>query len=173
MNIGSGDGYYAVGIALRAPNARIIAYDLTPVKQECLADMAALNGVRDRIDIRGACTAQELAMLNFDSVLVVCDCEGAEEDILNPQFVPWLRHATMIVELHDFYRPQATEILTARFQNSHQLQILKEYPRDPSRYQILDGESSINSRMATREDRVANGEPTKAVWGIWTPCTAK
>src|SRR4051794_26731266 len=38
VNIGSGDGYYAVGIALRVPEARIIAYDLTPMKQETLAE---------------------------------------------------------------------------------------------------------------------------------------
>jgi hypothetical protein len=173
VNIGSGDGYYAVGIALRLPNARIIAYDLTPMKQESLAELSTLNGVRNRIDIRGACSAQQLSAEELDSALVLCDCEGAEEDILDPQIVPWLRRATMIVELHPFYRHRVIEILTERFRESHDLKIIEEQQRDPARYTVLAGETPENSRWAVKEERVVDGRPAKTPWGIWTPRSTK
>jgi hypothetical protein len=170
INVGACDGYYAVGLSLRLPQARVIAYETDPVKREYCAEMAACNGVSDQIELRGTCGAEELASLNPDSALVICDCEGCEEDVLNPEMAPWLRTATLIVELHECYRPRVRDILTERFRNTHELVIIENGPRDPAKYSVLADEPEDSARAAILEERVtAEGVPAPTPWGIWTP----
>jgi hypothetical protein len=170
VNIGSFEGYYSVGLALRLPQANVIAYEMSPVKRRWCEELATLNGVRERIEIRELCTAEALAENKIDSAMVVCDCEGAEEDILNPAIVPWLSNSTLIVELHDCYRPNVTQILTNRFKSSHKLRIIRGAPRDPTRYPVLADETPENARLAIAEPRVtADGRVVETPWGVWTP----
>jgi hypothetical protein len=170
VNIGSGDGYYAVGLALRSPTVRVIAYDSLPEKRGCCDEMATLNGVRQQIEIRGTCTAPALAELDLENALVLCDCEGFEEDILDPEIVPWLRKATLIVELHEFYRPQVRQILATRFATTHEMTIINAGPRDPSRYPVLANETPENALVAVKEQRViADGQPAETPWAVWRP----
>ncbi len=170
VNIGSFEGYYSVGLALRMPQAKIYAYDMSPAKQDWCREMAALNGVGERFDIRGTCTAEELAKLNLDAALVICDCEGYEEDILNPSIVPWLRSAAIVVELHPCYRPRVVEILSERFKSTHELTIINASPRNPSNYPVLADETPELALAAVTEDRVTDdGTPAATPWGVWTP----
>ena len=79
INIGSGEGYYAVGLAKRIPNAVIHAYELLPEAQKFIKQMAELNGVANRIVIHGNCTEEELLSFSYSNrTLIICDCEGAE-----------------------------------------------------------------------------------------------
>src|ERR1041385_2176536 len=55
VDIGAAEGYYAVGLALRNPAARIIAFEQNPQGQVALCKMAILNGVADRLQIHGRC----------------------------------------------------------------------------------------------------------------------
>src|SRR5579862_972179 len=57
LNVGAADGYYAVGLALRAPQAGVEAFEALPELHPVIARTAAANGVADRVAILGACTA--------------------------------------------------------------------------------------------------------------------
>jgi hypothetical protein len=171
VNIGCADGYYAVGLALRLPQARVLAYETLPHNRRYCEELAALNGVLQRLDIRGTCTVESLAELHLDDTLVVCDCEGVEEDLLDPQAAPWLRKATLVVELHDCYRPNVIQTLTRRFESSHDLKIIQCTGRDPSRYPVLADETPENALLAVKEERITDdGRLAPTPWGIWVPC---
>src|SRR4051795_11776336 len=43
INIGAGEGYYAVGLAICNPSSRIIAYELEPAGRCAMAQMADVN----------------------------------------------------------------------------------------------------------------------------------
>ncbi len=58
VNVGSAEGYYAVGMALRAPAARVIGFELDADLRAAAARLAAANGVADRLDLRGLCTVE-------------------------------------------------------------------------------------------------------------------
>jgi FkbM family methyltransferase len=45
VDIGAAEGYYAVGLARRNPNARVIAFEMEEKGREALREMAGLNGV--------------------------------------------------------------------------------------------------------------------------------
>jgi methylase of polypeptide subunit release factors len=55
VDIGCAEGYYAVGLALRLPNARICALDTDSRARDSCAEMARLNCVDGRIQIGSFC----------------------------------------------------------------------------------------------------------------------
>jgi hypothetical protein len=53
VNIGCAEGYYAVGLAWRLPNAKVDAFRSDPRAREFCAELARLNGVEARVRIYG------------------------------------------------------------------------------------------------------------------------
>jgi hypothetical protein len=170
VNIGSAEGYYAVGIARRAPRARVDAFEADPARRALCEELARENGVADRIVLHGSCDAGTLGRLPEPASLVVCDCEGLEGEILRPDLVPWLRTASLLVELHDGFVPGTTSALTARFAATHDLRLISEEPRDPARYQALAGFTESEAREALDEyRRDREGRPLAMQWAVFTP----
>ena len=125
--IGSAEGYYAVGFAVRLPEARIIAYDIDAGARELCRRMAALNGAAN-VDVRESCDWAELDAEIGERTLVFCDIEGAERELLDPRRVRGLARADLIIESHDSYLPGMTELLTERFENSHEIDVAVDDP---------------------------------------------
>jgi hypothetical protein len=103
IDIGAAEGYYAVGMALRNHRAEVVGYEINPSARYYLRRLACLNGVADRFAIRGACTVDSLAdsMAGAVRPAVICDCEGAEDQLLDPKRVEPLGRAWILVETHD------------------------------------------------------------------------
>jgi hypothetical protein len=78
IDVGAAEGYYAIGLAFRIPQARVVAFELDETGQSALSAMARLNGVADRLTVRGRCEPQGLAAaLEGDlAPVVICDVEG-------------------------------------------------------------------------------------------------
>ena len=154
IDIGASLGYYAVGFALKIAHTTVIAFEAVenPNWQQ-LAELARINGVGDKIVQRGFCTAEELEKVCRPQSFILCDCEGGEEDILNPQLIPALKSCTMLVELHEFYRPNVVGTLIDRFRGSHQIKIIEETHRNPSQYRILNRLQRSWRRVAVEETR--------------------
>jgi hypothetical protein len=138
IDIGASSGYYAVGFATKIANTTVTAFEgVAEPHWQQLADLAKLNGVSGKIVQRGFCTADELATMCSPHSFILCDCEGAEEDILQPLAIPALTSCTILVELHECYRPQLVATLIQRFRPSHGIRIIEGAGRDPSRYLAL------------------------------------
>jgi len=123
--VGSAEGYYAVGFARAMPHVRVDAYDIDERARRNLLELATLNGTLDRTVIAGECTFAELERFSSEAVLVVCDIEGAEMQLLDPEAAPSLRHYDLIVEIHD--RAGSTRVrdtLARRFGGSHDVQFI-------------------------------------------------
>lgn len=132
INIGAADGYYAVGLAMRLPQARVEAFETMPEHHPLIARTAVLNGVRDRLSIAGTCTPELLrARLRAvdGSVLIVMDIEGGEVEMLDPQVLPELAQADILVETHDSFVPDATVTLMRRFRDTHEIACYAARPR--------------------------------------------
>ena len=82
VDVGSGDGYYAVGLALRIPRATVHAFDTNPAARAALPLMARANGIEERLIVHGECNEEILAALPLGRrSLVFCDCEGYEKEL--------------------------------------------------------------------------------------------
>ena len=121
LDIGSAEGYYAVGLARRMPGARVLARDGDPAARALCATMAAANGVAARVEIGGIIDHAGLALCAETPTVVICDIEGGEVDLLDPEAAPALRAADLLVEVHEGMRPGALALLQDRFAPSHNI----------------------------------------------------
>lgn len=107
VNIGAADGYYGVGLVRTGYFSRSVCYEISPSWQAVIERVARKNGVSDRVKILGAADAQFVDQIVNEGVdpgrcVVLCDIEGGEFDILTRANLRALRHAVVIVEIHDF-----------------------------------------------------------------------
>lgn len=132
LNVGAADGYYAVGLATRLPEAQVEAFEALPEFHPLIARTAAANGVAERISIDGTCTPELLRvrlMVAKEPTLVVMDIEGGEVELLDPQAVPQLTRADILVETHDAFVTSATATLMHRFGETHDIACYTARPR--------------------------------------------
>ncbi len=128
---GAGEGYYAVGLARRLPEARVYAYDNYRWANYLLRKMAVVNGVAHGVTCGGHCTAQELQarLAPARRPAVVCDVEGEEQTLLDPVLAPALRRAAILVELHDRPDRPIEPVLRNRFRGTHAIAVYDLRPR--------------------------------------------
>ena len=131
VNVGAGDGFYAVGFLMRNPELGAVAFETEAHRRSIIADLAALNGVVDRLTIHGACTHAALSAAVSAAVrtLVFCDIEGAEKQLLDPGKVRLLRFADILAEVHDFVDPEITQVLRQRFEVTHTIHTIESRDR--------------------------------------------
>jgi hypothetical protein len=142
----------AVGLALRLPNAKVIAFDSDERAQAVCRQMAAANAVADRVEVTGCCTPERLGAVMADRgrILLVMDCEGAELELLSDDVIAGMRNCDVIVECHDFINRGITEALTDRLATSHRVE---ERSRDPGQFPLLQNRSSLECWLALCEFR--------------------
>ncbi|WP_313351874.1 hypothetical protein [Paracoccus sp. (in: a-proteobacteria)] len=121
INIGCAEGYYAVGLARRMPEATILARDVSLRAQQLCTKLAAINGVAGRVQVGGLFTHADFALCRQAPTVVICDIEGDEETLLDPAAAPDLLFADILVEVHEGVHPGLTDRLTARFAASHRI----------------------------------------------------
>lgn len=119
VDVGAADGYYAVGFAVKSEGSKVIAFEQDVRARRELGKLAELNGVSERIQIRGKCGSPELLKLPPKRGLLIVDCEGFEEDLLSPEVIEHLKTWNFIVETHDGYSADITKRLADRFSGTH------------------------------------------------------
>lgn len=119
IDIGCAEGYYAVGLARRMPQARVLARDISDRAQALCRKLAEANGVQDRVEVGGLWTHADFALCETARCLVLCDIEGAEDELLDPGAAPGLARADILVEVHEGMRPGLLARLTDRFTPTH------------------------------------------------------
>jgi len=156
INIGCAEGYYAVGLARLNPTWRIYAFDTDPTAQQMCRTAAEANGVAGQIVIQGHCTTEELKSLakKYGALLCLIDCEGHELKLLTPFFIEESGFISdFIVECHDFLVPGTTPGLQQRFQNTHNVRVIRQGARDPNKFDFLAGYTDTERWLAVSEMR--------------------
>jgi SAM-dependent methyltransferase len=126
LNIGCAEGYYAVGLARRMPDAHIIAFDLNEQARAACGQLAEENGVSDRVTIASEFTCADFQRFADHSTLVLCDIEGAEHALLDPGKAPALARLDVIVEVHDCFHPGLSEEIAGRFRPTHEVTVIRD-----------------------------------------------
>ena len=131
LNLGAGEGYYAVGFARRCAGLRVVAFEANAYRRGILADIARRNGVADRVALEGFCSAESLRphLAGPAAPLLIVDIEGGEVELLDPERLPELRRCPMLIELHEWEQP-AADILRTRFGASHEIEERWTRPRE-------------------------------------------
>lgn len=161
VNIGCAEGYYAVGLARLLPKAQIWAYDIDPNAQQICRQVADLNTVGDRIHVGAEFKSTDFKNFNSQKPLLICDIEGAEINLLNPDHAPDLQQFDILVEMHDTPNQAISQILTQRFSNTHTIQIVTTGSRDLGAYPEIGELEHLDQLLAVWEWRLS---PTPWAW---------
>src|SRR5580698_7614345 len=99
VDIGSAEGYFAVGLARLGK--RVVAFDADPHEHRVFKEMAAVNAVSERVTIRSWCSPGTLLDLTKDRhALIISDIEGGELGLFTPEVVAATSHCHLIIEMH-------------------------------------------------------------------------
>lgn len=171
INIGSAEGYFAVGLArLLNDQIPVYAFEIEKRHWENLATFAEANEIRNSIRQKGLCTIDELNAISPTKAFVLIDCEGCELALLDPVAVPSLKSSFIICELHDFINPLITPSLLERFSKSHDINIIYEKEKNTSAYRILDHlPNQDDKELAIAEFRQINDIPDQGRWFVAIP----
>lgn len=121
INIGSADGYYALGCAKIWPAARVIAYETEAEGRKLLTEYSTRNGFNGRIECHATCTPVEFGdiLKKVLTGLVIMDVEGYEDVLLAGDNISLLKRFHLIVEIHDLRVDKLGEKLTSRLGATH------------------------------------------------------
>lgn len=161
LDVGCAEGYYAVGLARRMPLAKIIARDTNPIARKKCAQLAELNGVSGQMTIGPEVTHDDFDICTATKTLVVCDIEGGEAQLLDPNLAPGLIAADILVEVHDCYVAGLSAQLAKRFEASHHIQIINRRHDTDLLPDWMHGFSDLDRLIAQWEWRIG---PTPWLW---------
>lgn len=119
IDVGCAEGFYAVGLARLMPRTVVYAYDLDPAARAACAELAAHNGVDDRVVVRELFRPHDFQAFVGRRALVIMDVEGAETELLRPDLAPALAGMRLIVETHG---PVQLSTVRERFRATHDIQ---------------------------------------------------
>lgn len=127
INIGCAEGYYAAGFASLMPEAKIIAYDIDKEAIENVNILKKINNLSN-IEIRSNFSNAELNKYCKEGTLILCDIEGSEKYLIDPDKIPNLKFVDLVIESHDFIYKGVTDLLIKRFEKTHIININLDYP---------------------------------------------
>lgn len=159
-DVGCAEGYYAIGFALRNPEAKIFAYDINDTARALCRQMSVLNHVEERVRIETAFTQETFKQIpQSKDTLIICDCEGYELDLFKEASLPYLAHATLLIETHDFLDPEISVQLQQLLGKSHTIQLIQSIDdilkAKYYSYKELEGLDIRQRREAVKEMRPA------------------
>ena len=114
INLGAGDGYYALGVLFNGLFKASIAFEESLPRQKIIYELAEANNLRQRITVLGRADYFSIQKLPSDLLaksMFLVDIEGGEFDVFNPETIELLKDSIVIVELHDFLVKDGAEKL--------------------------------------------------------------
>lgn len=171
IDIGAAEGYYAIGTLLWKPGARVIAYEANPKYHDSLRSLAEANGVSDRLQIHGACDRSALTALSdrLAAAFLIVDVEGYEKELLDPQEIPALRQATLLVEVHNNFVPGCSEAILERFQSTHDVTVYQSRPRRMEDYPLSSRLRTAGWMRGAIEQTISDGRTAANGWLFLQP----
>jgi hypothetical protein len=170
IDIGSAEGYYAVGLAKKMPNAIIHCYDINEKDIEFSKQMAKVNNVNN---LTWNTFCDENTLLKFvyrGKTLIISDCEGYELKLFTKAVIEKCKHVDFLIELHDVVNPIISSHILSSFQNTHTFTVVNNRNVDYSKLNGLQKLSPKEREFALFEHR---GGLYKNIFMEWVFLTSK
>jgi len=134
VDVGCAEGYHACGMA-KITQKKVMAFDMLESARKDCAEMAKINQLSDQVIIGSFLEHKVLQNLcESQKVFVLCDIDFAEKELLDPNLVPSLARADLLVETHGFREdgPEDTlPLMMERFKDTHDITLFPMQPRFP------------------------------------------
>lgn len=171
VNVGAGEGYYAVGLSLVSPHATIEAFEADAGERSQCRALARENHASDRVHVRGFCDTAALRDLAGPRVVLIVDCEGYEVELLDPSLVPGLVHTSILVELHPSAHEGLVDEVLGRFRATHDIRVIGMEERDASQFPQLAGMDFLPAFLLLSEGWLPDSVPgpQQRLWATMMP----
>ena len=164
VDIGSAEGYYAVGFAKRISGATVYAYDTDKTARTLCREMAELNNVSDRLIINSECTSEDLRNFKFTGKgLIICDCEGYEIELFKEDNIGNLHFCDLIIETHDFINETISLRLKILFSSTHDIMTINAI-EDAKKVLLYNFNDLKGLSLSQRRILFAEGRPANMSW---------
>lgn len=124
IDVGYAEGYYLIGFGRLFDQAKLVGFDCEAEAQRLCKANAELNGIQDdRLKLLGAFDGDQFReSLGEEKTLVVVDCEGTENEVVEGLDRNELLAADWLIETHDHLVEGTTERLLKVFGETHDVQ---------------------------------------------------
>jgi hypothetical protein len=136
LDVGTADGFYAVGFAKRMPNTQVVGFDTDRWARAATKELIAENGV-ENVHIETMCSPDWLNRNLKPNSLIFSDCEGYEMLMFDPRLVSALGDCDMVIELHERPAPGVESVIRARFADTHDVRLAVYHEHDPAAFPEL------------------------------------
>lgn len=137
LDIGTADGFYAVGFAMRMPQAQVIGFDTDRWARCATEDLIRENGVSN-VEVKSTCSPEWLRDNLKPGTLIFSDCEGYELVMFDPALVPALTECDMVIELHERPAPGVEDTIRDRFADTHTIRLVTYRDHETSDFPELE-----------------------------------
>lgn len=159
IDLGAADGYYGVGVLVGDLFRNAICYESNELGRAVIRSNAILNGVQDRIEIRGMAEKhfhEAIPAAVRDASVLLVDVEGGEFELLHEATFRAFAKAIILVELHEWFFEDGAEKLSRLMRDSastHSATTLTMGARDPSAFPELHGFNDNDRWLVCSEGR--------------------
>lgn len=163
VDVGSAEGYYAVGIAKFSSTLKVLAYDVSDTARDECRKLAELNDVGRRVSVEGWCSSEILQELcHGRRTLVLSDCEGFERELFVEEIIPSLSNSDVLIECHEFASSGVSAYLKGLFEVTHYVREIPAVSPEKKLHLVSNCLGERNREILSR--LVDEGRPQGMSW---------
>lgn len=164
VDIGCAEGYYAVGMAMRAPTAKVYAFDTNSNAILLCRQMAQDNNVAERLVTGSFCDTATLHSIPYTmKALIISDCEGYEKDLFTEESAHILARHDLLIEVHDFIDIEISSTIRRLFSETHVIRSIYSVD-DIAKAHTYDYEELAGYSLERKRRLLAEYRPSIMEW---------
>ncbi len=137
--VGGNNGYYSAGISYLINPEDFYVFEMDKNMHALIESWYKKNDLKSP-QILGEANDSNFLNYQDDVDLLLIDCEGAEETLLNPDKFNWQKKTNIILELHPFYVENLIHLISKRFSKTHEIKLIyDDFQEDDKIQKILSG----------------------------------
>ena len=169
VDVGFAEGFYLVGLGRMFEGADLVGFDLNDDAKGLCEANASINGIdQNRLKLHGGFDAETFREELDDESLVVIDCEGFENDVIDSLEPEDFQKADWLIETHDHLVDGTTERMTVAFRDTHDVVCLETDDDDREKVGLLPDFVRQQHNQYIQEALVAERRSAKQYWIVAT-----
>jgi hypothetical protein len=171
INLGAGDGYYAIGGVISGLFQNSIAFETNPNSRKVMRECLKLNSATNRVRILGEAQKSfwkslQLPDEKLHSCLVLSDIEGGEFEVFERSAFEYFKDSIIIIEIHDWVAEGSEKLRDLMFysEKTHRAEEITTAARDLSKIPEVANFSDNDRWLLCSE-----GRPMLMRWIVFYP----
>ena len=151
INVGSAEGYYAVGLKRLLPETEVFAFDIDDKAKDKCKELSKLNSVK--VIIEDEFKPEILKDFSSKKIFIMCDIEGDEINLITQNNIKLFEKVEMCIELHISSNTHNVKIIPDIFRDSHKIDLIQQKGKNFEVPEIIANLSHLDILLSAWEWR--------------------